>query len=141
MERRKTMIDIGWTSTREGMSVRQWRIAKHLLERLFSDGSTFHHGDCLGGDQEGFEIAMDMGYFTVAHPPINSKLRAYTKSDLILPEKPYIPRNHDIVGESDLLLACPRLPEKDALSLRSGTWATIRFARTHSEVPVLEILP
>src|SRR5258706_311318 len=45
-------------------------------------------------------------------------------SDVMLPAKDYIARNHDIVDDTDILYACPDGPEK----VRSGTWATIRYA-------------
>lgn len=39
---------------------------------------------------------------------------------------PYIVRDHAIVDEVQFLIGCPR---KDIEELRSGTWATIRYAR------------
>jgi hypothetical protein len=35
-------------------------------------------------------------------------------------------RNHDIVDETELLIACPG---ELAEAVRSGTWATVRYAR------------
>lgn len=40
--------------------------------------------------------------------------------------KPYLERNQDIVRSTELLLATP---ENNVEQQRSGTWATIRFAR------------
>ena len=43
----------------------------------------------------------------------------------ILDPRPYLARNRDIVDASDLMLACPAEQQE---VLRSGTWATIRYA-------------
>jgi hypothetical protein len=40
--------------------------------------------------------------------------------------KEYLDRNHDIVDSSDLLIA---VSESTVEVLRSGTWATIRYAK------------
>jgi hypothetical protein len=42
----------------------------------------------------------------------------------VLSRKPYLARNRDIVNESDRLITLPKGPE----TLRSGTWATVRYA-------------
>lgn len=42
------------------------------------------------------------------------------------PVKPPLKRNYDIVDACDILLAAPRTLTEE---LRSGTWATIRYAR------------
>jgi predicted Rossmann fold nucleotide-binding protein DprA/Smf involved in DNA uptake len=49
---------------------------------------------------------------------------------------PYLERNHAIVNESDFLIAAPDGPE----TLRSGTWATVRYARKVGK-RVLVIMP
>ena len=41
-------------------------------------------------------------------------------------EKRYLERNRDIVDACDILIACPRTLKEE---LRSGTWATVRYAR------------
>ena len=42
------------------------------------------------------------------------------------PAKDYLVRNHDIVDVCDVLVATPGQKEEQ---IRSGTWATIRYAR------------
>lgn len=92
----------------------------------FLDGVTeFHHGDCLGWDEECFITCSHFGIKTVAHPPENGAHRAFTKSDVILPPKPYLDRNKDIVNAVDYLIAAPSGPETQ----RSGTWSTVRYAK------------
>jgi len=96
----------------------------------------FHHGDCVGADAEAHEIFGDEEH-TVIHPPANASKRAWCEAKTILPVYDYLDRNHAIVDETDLLIACPA---KDKEQLRSGTWATVRYARKLSR-PVIIITP
>jgi hypothetical protein len=114
---------IGFTGTRKGMNIKQLQNLYKALSQQFA--LEFHHGDCFGADQEAHVIARLLGYEVWIHPPIDDTFRAFCKSDKILPAKPYLERNHDIVNSVDLLIAAPDGPEM----LRSGTWATIRFAK------------
>jgi arginase family enzyme len=64
------------------------------------------------------------------HPPTNSEFRSFvwTSADLgdvVCVEKNYLERNEDIVRDTDFLIACPEGSEV----MRSGTWATVRYAR------------
>lgn len=117
---------IGYTGTQLGMSDRQKAgLRTHLL--LAEPGSEFHHGDCTGGDEEAHAIALECGLRVVIHPPINPNKRAFCKgAAVVLESKDYIPRNHDIVDASQLLIAGPKTNDEE---LRSGTWATVRYAR------------
>jgi hypothetical protein len=63
---------------------------------------------------------------TIAHPPSDPYLRAFAASDVILPERPYLARNQDIVDAVDTLIVVPSGAEADNPS--SGTWATYRMA-------------
>jgi len=51
--------------------------------------------------------------------------------------RPPLTRNHDIVDCTELLIACPKSMKEE---LRSGTWATVRYARK-LERPVIIIYP
>lgn len=117
---------IGYTGTQIGMSARQkMGLRTHLL--LAEPDSEFHHGDCIGGDQEAHDIALELGLRIVLHPPINKSKRAFCKgATQMLEPKDYIPRNHDIVDAAQLLIAAPKMNDEE---LRSGTWATVRYAR------------
>jgi hypothetical protein len=57
---------------------------------------------------------------------MNKTLRAFCKGDTVYPEKEYIERNHNIVDNTDMLIAFPSTKTE---ILKSGTWATIRYAR------------
>jgi len=88
--------------------------------------SEFHHGDCEGADQQAHEIAESLYIPIFIHPPTNPVARAFCSGAfVILKPKPYLERNHDIVDAVDFMLAAPKGPEV----LRSGTWATIRYAK------------
>lgn len=68
------------------------------------------------------------------HPPINPAKRAWCTGDFTYPEKDYLDRNRDIVNCTDILITCPSgYTEK----LRSGTWATIRYARKIGKTVVI----
>ena len=122
---------VGFTGTRKGMTAAQLATLKALLLNVFvvssrSRGSVeLHHGDCLGADESAYLAAKALGYRTVAHPPTSSALRAFTRSDVVLPKKPYLTRNLAIVKASHRLVACPDGDEVQ----RSGTWQTVRAAR------------
>jgi len=46
--------------------------------------------------------------------------------DEVWPAKPYLERNHDIVDATDYLIFAPKTRHEQ---LRSGTWATYRYAK------------
>jgi hypothetical protein len=99
------------------------------------DLTEFHHGDCIGSDVQADAIVctrygIDCAIYV--HGPTDKSRVANCAAihsrcqHIALPDKPYIERNHDIVDETDILVATPgRINEE----LRSGTWSTIRYAR------------
>ncbi len=128
---------LGVTGSREvryGAQVQQ--VALLLKEWQVTE---LHHGDCVGADAEVHREARrtKQNPRIIIHPPLHAGWRAYCVGDLILPKKEYIARNHDIVASSDAMIA---LPKSEVEERRSGTWATVRYAREHG-VPVLIILP
>ena len=131
-------IRVGFTGTREGMSQAQKdTLYTRLFELRNSVGiESFHHGDCTGSDEEAADIAQELGIDTVAHPPLAVKFRAYHRSTIIRTPKPFMVRNHDIVLECRYVFAAPRTDEEE---VRSGTWATYRFAKAcGTDVEVLK---
>lgn len=117
-------MKIGMTGNRTSIS----DAAISSLKTFLSDNQIIeaHHGDCVGADQKFHEIMTEYGIKTVIHPPKNDKMRAYCKGDVIHPEKEYIARNHAIVDDTDMLIAFPSTKTE---VLKSGTWATVRYAR------------
>lgn len=114
---------VGFTGTRGEITTPQKHWVAMMLVRL--KATELHHGDCIGSDAIAHELAVSLGLAVVIHPPLDPKARAYCQSDIVLPPRPYLVRNHDIVKACDVLLATPAGGER----LRSGTWATIRYAR------------
>lgn len=130
------MTTIGFTRTQEGMTDAQ----KLALRKLLDGGAgEFHHGDCVGADSEAHDIADECGYSIILHPPTNHSKRAWRENPghMMRPVRAYLDRNKDIVMETSSLIAAP-LEEKE--QQRSGTWATVRFARKIGK-PVFLILP
>jgi len=101
-------------------------------------GKEFHHGDCIGADEEAGVIAALAGYKVVVHPPEDAKARAFTFGDIMLAPLPYLQRNHEIVDVTDVLIAVPD-SEKN-IKRGSGTWATVRYAVKVGK-PVRIVLP
>lgn len=120
------MTRVGITGTRLGATDEQLLHLDLLLAEL--EPEVLHHGDCWGVDAQANDLAIERGIPVVIHPPENLRYWAdceMAEGSIRLPSKPYIPRNHDIVDACDILIAVPSGPEKP----RSGTWATVRYAR------------
>lgn len=116
------MRNVGFTGTRQGMTVGQLSSVAELLRRY----DCLHHGDCEGADKQAHQIARESGMRVIGHPPLNPAIRAWCECDVLLDPKDYLSRNHDIVDAIAELIAAPA---EDQERLRSGTWATIRYAR------------
>lgn len=120
-------MNVGFTGTQVGMTKEQKSKFIECL-RYATDANNddeFHHGDCIGSDEQASKIAHDFGLKVVLHPPVNRKKRAFCKYDKIKIAKPYLVRNRDIVNDTDILFATPK---EEYEVLRSGTWSTIRYA-------------
>ena len=120
---------VGFTGTREGMSIKQLDVLEALINR--SSFREAHHGDCVGADEQ-FHMIVDNKKHTsehplriIIHPPDNPKERAFCLGDSMLEAKPYLVRNDAIVRSSHVLIACPLNAREEH---RSGTWYTIRAA-------------
>lgn len=119
----------GFTGTQRGMTAAQKSTFKSLLDGRAGE---FHHGDCIGADAEAHDIAVDVCELEpVIHPPSNPRKRAWKKAARIMPVRPYLERNHDIVDAADELIATPG---EDIEQMRSGTWATVRYARKRGKM-------
>lgn len=121
-------ITIGVTGTRYGATDAQLRYVRDLLCSVKGRGSVMHlrHGDCLGADVQVFRIAYSLEYVTHSHPCDLERWRAHTPSTHIYTPTSPISRNEMIVDLSDMLVA---LPHTNREVMRSGTWATVRYAR------------
>ena len=135
-------MKVSFTGTQQGMTEFQ---KIELKQRLIDLNVTeFIHGDCIGADSEANAIAIESGIKVFHLFPSNLGAKraicfptniqtdghyyAMPNSDILvkmeLEENPLF-RNKKIVDASDQLIACPKEHQH---TLRSGTWATIRYA-------------
>ena len=124
-------MKVGFTGTQKGMTDAQ----KDSVRKLLRTADELHHGDCVGADADAHRVALSLGLAVVVHPPDDDKKRFFCvplccegseNAATVLPPKPYLTRNKDIVRDTQWLLACPG---EVAEVIRSGTWATVRAAR------------
>ena len=120
------MFHIGITGSRNPVEDGRLKDLRSVLASYGHNNTTLHHGDCLGVDTHAHHIAITYGFIIHVHPPSNSIHRAWNIGDIMSKEKPYLARNKDIVSASYILIA---LPSSRTEHLRSGSWATIRYAR------------
>ena len=121
-------MNIGFTGTRSGMTEVQLDTVRSVLWQLRYHPSQpkLHHGDCVGADEQADALAEELDIYRVAHPGPQPKTRAYCEASEIREPRPFLTRNRDIVEETEVLLAAPGT---DHEVRRSGTWATVRYAR------------
>lgn len=116
-------MKIGVTGTRSGMTLEQFADVHVFLAQ--TNGAELHHGDCVGVDVEVAEMAQQLGYKIVCHPPEKSDLRAWFTSDETRECFSYFKRNRNIVDECDLLIVVPYQTEPQT---EGGTWYTHDYA-------------
>lgn len=119
-------MKIGFTGTQVGITNNQRHALKFLIE--FIGITEIHVGDCIGADTDFYHLVKDFNSNipTIGHiPEYDNKRSKLLYSEQRAP-KPYLVRNHDIVDESDVLVVTPKESEEQ---LRSGTWATFRYAK------------
>lgn len=123
---------LAFTGTRKGMTPRQHSIVKQILEQFAPQQVC--HGACIGADEEFHNLALHFGIPIIEVWPANiDKMRAKLTEpgvmhrSIVVMKEPQLPldRNWDIVREADLVVACP---DTAVENLRSGTWATVRYA-------------
>lgn len=119
----------GFTGTQKGITTPQ---REALITTIINSGVTeLHHGACIGADEAAHHAFLEIYPYgqVVVHPPSNTSKQSTNLGGGVYityrTPAPYLERNHNIVNETKLLIACPNGPEE----LRSGTWATVRYAR------------
>lgn len=136
-------MEIGFTGTQKGMSKEQYHVISTLLDDTMDTAGVekVHHGMCVGADLAFHDLCRVKGLYIVGHPGVSKNgtpwNRAVCDVDEIEPEYPYLERNQHIVDACHLLIATPKEKQEE---LRSGTWATVRRARTAGK-PLLVIDP
>ena len=119
---------VGFTGTREGLTSAQRDALREVLRALAP--SVVAHGDCVGGDAAAHDVARGLGVAVELHPPSTPALRAWCAmraGEVVREPVEYITRNRALADATDVLVACPR--EEHGEAMRSGTWATVRWAR------------
>lgn len=100
----------------------------------------FHHGDCLGADDQAATMFhQEFPTLPIYSYPCNiDGKRAFNKysTPVQLPKPPLV-RNHDIVNAVGYMIGTPKGFFEEQ---RSGTWATIRYSKK-SHKPLLIIKP
>jgi hypothetical protein len=135
-------MKIGFTGTQNGMTPMQKLVVVKVLNLAFNPHTgrsvinEVHVGDCIGADKEFVEMVrrLDKSTRVIGHIPDKNAKRAFCLYTEERAPKPYLERNHDIVEESDFLIATPK---EIVEQLRSGTWATIRYARKQGKKVVI----
>lgn len=137
-------MKVGFTGTREGITAYQ-TISLAALIATF-EITEAHHGCCIGADAEFLRLIrkhyekLESLVCIYYHQPEDKKHAFEIRPspiDRVLIPRPYLTRNRNIVDLTDILLACPKTKVEER---RSGTWATIRYAR-RSDKPIYIIFP
>jgi hypothetical protein len=121
---------VGFTGTRHGMSTAQLEQLRLVLQWLRAASAewpkpgVFDHGDGPGvdgqpsSDAQAADLARRMGFGLAPHPVEQAENETWAAAALR--------RDRVIASTCDVLVAAPR---RDAEEVRSGTWATVRYAR------------
>ena len=120
------MTKFGITGTRSALTNVQIAAITKFLAENFVEGCELHHGDCVGADAHVAQIAKDLGYKIVCHPPVESGLRAFFASDETRQPLTYFARNRNIVDETEFLIVAPYQNEWQS---KGGTWYTHDYAK------------
>lgn len=131
-------LRVGFTGTQQGMTTAQLHTFRRWLFEHVDDVDEFHHGCCVGADVQAHFLVYDvfssfmdnesLGTVLHYHPPTDTS-KAFDFGDFVGTRHepaPYLDRNRIIVANSDVLVAAPKADREE---LRSGTWATVRYAR------------
>lgn len=133
------MRHIAFTGTRRGMTPQQ-RLAFSIWIRDEREHNeiTLHHGMCIGADAHAHRIAEAHSCLTHGYPPINQDHADMSLNvDFIAEPGDFLIRDQWLIDASEILVAAPKGFEEER---RSGTWATVRYAR-RSGKPVVMIWP
>jgi len=140
MDQPKQHFRLGFTGSRKGMTDDQESALRQELRDLLDEYGTealeAHHGDAIGADSQFHTICQELNIPVVIHPSKDQKDRAFCEGARAerLPQK-FRQQSESIVNSSDVLIAAP-----DGFHERlrgSGTWMTVRIARTAEKTRVI----
>jgi hypothetical protein len=123
---------VSLTGTQRGLRLAQKDSFVDEVENLKRNGTEFFfHGGCVGADELMHIIVNSYGYsldkLIVWPSNIIRKQARLTGQFTLMPADDPLKRNKKLVDMCDFLVACPG---EQAEVLRSGTWMTIRYARS-----------
>ena len=133
---------VGITGTQQGLNSVQYYWAGFVVELLWRKMWELHEGHCIGADEDVTRIVRRRrgdreGPKIYGHPSNMPDRTSVLEVDVMYPPLPPLERNHVIVDVSHILVALPHEREE---RLRSGTWATVRYARQQNR-PIIYIYP
>lgn len=146
---------IAFTGTRRGITRPQvvaltdvMTVLRLSAPRVPFDEREFLHGCCVGADRSAHDLVHATRWWKIVGYPGREDQREWAMQiyrggslRVVHPvpsgRSPELARNHDMVDDSTILVACPG---EHTERLRSGTWATVRYARKKA-VPVIIITP
>lgn len=130
-----------FTGSQAGMNNPQLRVLRTLYQEMFQKGFFWQeNGLCIGADEQSAKAWIEMGGLCHFRPSnIKAKTACFSapgcRTDSL--KRPPLERNRIMVRHAEVLIATPNTLSE---AMRSGTWATIRFARIIG-VPRRIILP
>lgn len=133
-------MKVGFTGTRVGLTNKQLGEVAVLLAYLEDNNAKhneFHYGGCIGADEQAATLAEACNFKLHCHPAIigdSLKSKKRFTNQLIYRARSPLVRNADIVEACQFLIACPKNSEEVQ---RSGTWATIRYARSLGKTTIM----
>jgi predicted Rossmann fold nucleotide-binding protein DprA/Smf involved in DNA uptake len=126
---------IAFSGARKGLTAKQYHALRLLVEGKPAWVEVCH-GDAFGADEMWHGIAHAAGRTVTIYPCTLTDQRAYCRAENIKEPAPPLERNRAMVDACRGLVACPSGEEH----ARSGTWATIRYARTQGR-PIVVVWP
>jgi hypothetical protein len=114
------------TGTRDGANSEALEVFQAYLQDCSDPIEEAHHGDCLGADTQFHQIMTQLGVPVHIHPCNIKSQRSHCQGYKVYPVTPPLVRNRNMVDLCDYLVA---FPSTDTEIVRSGTWATVRYAR------------
>jgi hypothetical protein len=124
---------ISFTGTQKGMTSYQKMSFLKVIQFLKTKRNItqFNHGDCIGADTDAHEVVSKYDIPIHIYPGVDkrgaSPKRAFCINGTIHQSQEYLIRNKKMVDLCNVLIACPA---ESTEQLRSGTWSTIRYAKT-----------
>ena len=132
-------MTVTFTGTQKGLSARQLEFVTHMLTT--NPPELLIHGGCVGADAEVDTIAAMLNIPREVYPSnIPAKhghLYSMVGKITVHPPMEPLKRNRLMVDKADGVIACP---SSDKEVVRSGTWATVRYARrTKGEAGIIVV--